>query len=87
MARFIIGTRKGAGCGGCRYWSEMIAMSGAETGGQLKAVCLNTHSPKYSAYMGQHEACQKWKSGHLGAIDDPHADPRRYDDEEVSDAQ
>jgi hypothetical protein len=61
-------------CHGCRFWSELIATSNADTGGQLKALCLNPDSPKYSAYMAARESCEAWKSGHHGAIDEPGPD-------------
>lgn len=65
-------------CRGCRYWSELIAMSGPETGGVLKALCLNPRGPRFSNYVAGRETCVLWASGHLGAVDEPGATGREY---------
>lgn len=56
-------------CMGCRFWSEMIAK--AEGGGPVQALCLNLESPRHSQYTTGRSTCAAWKSGHLGAIDEP----------------
>jgi hypothetical protein len=55
-------------CGGCRYWSEMIAMAD-ERG--VQAMCLSAISPQAGKYTTKRTTCKDWKSGHLGAVDDP----------------
>lgn len=67
-------------CRGCRYWSEMIAMSGPDTGGQLKAMCLNHRGPRGQAYMAARETCPAWASGHAGAVDEPGTTGREYEE-------
>jgi hypothetical protein len=55
-------------CAGCRFWSEM--MGRAYGGGPVEALCLG--SGKYaSKYTTERTTCDAWKSGHLGAVDDP----------------
>lgn len=56
-------------CEGCRFWSEMLAM--AEGGGPVQAMCLCHSGPKRGKYMTGRNSCPEWKSGHLGAVDDP----------------
>lgn len=68
-------------CTGCRFWSELIAASAPETGNQFKALCLNTESPKWSAYTAPHEICGNWSSGHHGAIDNAQALARYLNEE------
>jgi len=68
-------------CRGCRYWSEMIAMSGPETGGVLKALCLSQHGPRKSTYVSSRTTCVAWASGHMGAVDEPGATGTEYDHE------
>lgn len=65
-------------CGGCRFWSEMIAQYG---GGVDGAMCLNAHSHFFHRYMGAKRSCPQWKSGHLGAIDSPGFDGTEYEGE------
>ena len=54
-------------CGGCRFWSEMIARS---YGGPVEAMCLGK-GPLKGKYVTARQTCNGWKSGHLGAVDDP----------------
>jgi hypothetical protein len=56
-------------CGGCRFWSEMIAQSIG--GSAVEAMCLADGGPVQGKYMVANQKCAAWKSGHLGAIDDP----------------
>ena len=65
-------------CMGCRYWSEMIARCHS---GPVEAMCLNQTSIHRSKYTSAREHCAGWASGHLGAIDEPGADPQRYQGE------
>lgn len=65
-------------CKGCRYWSEMVAMSGPETGGVLKALCLNPESPRHGGYVAARETCAQWRIGHLGAVDEPGSNGDEY---------
>lgn len=62
-------------CGGCRFWSEMIAK--AEGGGPVQAMCLGVGA-HYIEYTTASMKCEAWQSGHLGAIDDPTERPGRY---------
>lgn len=55
-------------CAGCRFWSEMVAQSiGCEP---VEALCLSDGS-KRGKYTTERMTCEAWKSGHLGAVDDP----------------
>lgn len=56
-------------CGGCRFWSEMIAQ--AMGGADVQAMCLATDGPDHGKYRSARATCTAWKSGHLGAVDDP----------------
>ena len=56
-------------CAGCRFWSEMIAK--CEGGGSVEALCLAAGGPFSGKYVRARHKCGKWKSGHLGAVDDP----------------
>jgi len=56
-------------CRGCRFWSEMIAMCNG--GGPVQAMCLSDNGPRKGKYTSGRQTCEAWKSGHLGAIDDP----------------
>lgn len=55
-------------CAGCRFWSEMIARS--HGGGPVEAMCL-ADGPQSGKYVSDRQTCVAWKSGHLGAVDDP----------------
>lgn len=56
-------------CGGCRFWSEMIAQSiGC---GPIQALCLADGGPRRGKYTSGRDTCEAWKSGHHGAIDSP----------------
>jgi len=71
-------------CAGCRYWSEMIAQ--VVGGGPLEAMCLAEGSPFAGKYVSERQKCASWKSGHLGAVDDPpdygEENRRMYQEEE-----
>lgn len=56
-------------CAGCRFWSEMIAQ--CRGGGPVEALCLSDSSPHSGKYTTARITCDAWKSGHLGAVDDP----------------
>jgi len=56
-------------CAGCRFWSEMIAQSIG--GGPVEALCLADKGPRSGKYTTGRVTCDAWKSGHLGAVDDP----------------
>lgn len=62
-------------CKGCRYWSEMIAQSGPETGGHVVAMCLSPDSKNKGKFTRASTTCEKWASGHLGAVDEPGEPP------------
>ena len=52
-------------CDGCRYWSELCAMSlGC---GPIEALCLNVKSPKYNRMVKN--GCSEYIVGR--SIDDP----------------
>ena len=55
-------------CKGCRYWSEMIAKT---HGSGVQAMCISDESSERSKYKHGSENCNKWASGHHGAIDSP----------------
>lgn len=63
-------------CRGCRYWSEMIAVS---EGLLVKAMCLNQASLLSQQYTSAGNTCDAWTDGYLGAIDEPGDDPERYE--------
>ncbi len=56
-------------CAGCRFWSEMLAQ--CRGGGPVEAMCLVDDGPFSSKYVTARQKCDKWKSGHYGAVDDP----------------
>lgn len=56
-------------CGGCRYWSEMIAMV---QDGVLVAMCLGT-GPYGSRYTNATTTCDAFAKNTAGAVDDPPA--------------
>lgn len=56
-------------CAGCRFWSEMVAMCSG--GGPMQALCLSEDGPRSGKYTTARATCPMWKSGHLGAVDDP----------------
>lgn len=55
-------------CKGCRYWSEMLAMS---EGCAVKAMCLSSRSPQGGKYTYWSQSCNDWADGYLGAVDEP----------------
>ena len=72
-------------CSACRYWSDLM---GKAVDGVTYAVCLSPYqkgsdNKAVALYRGEYRAgdqsCRGWKSGHLGAIDEPGSDPLRYD--------
>lgn len=56
-------------CTGCRFWSEMVARSIG--GAPIEALCLVDDGPLSGKYTIGRQTCASWKSGHLGAVDDP----------------
>lgn len=66
----------GRNCGGCRFWSEMIARAGGGTTnprGDTEALCLNDKSPHHSKYTTPDMTCPafaKYVHG-IGAVDEP----------------
>ena len=56
-------------CAGCRFWSEMVAR--CRDGGPMEAMCLVDGGLFSTEYVMASQQCDKWKSGHLGAVDDP----------------
>lgn len=72
-------------CKGCRFWSEMVAQAGGDIIG-VQAMCLNPKSELKSTYTHGSRRCDEWKSGHLGAIDEPPHDgsmQAAYDEEDA----
>ena len=61
-------------CKGCRYWSEMIARAHQ---GPLEAYCLSP-GEMHGKWKSEKQTCSGWKSGHLGAIDEPGNDGDKY---------
>ena len=58
-------------CNLCRYWSEMLAHSGPDTGGDIAAMCLSNDSQSRLKYTVGSQSCGDFKSGEFGAIDQP----------------
>lgn len=58
-------------CAGCRFWSEMIAMSGPETGGKVVALCLADKGPCHGGYTLGTKTCASWAHNLYGAVDSP----------------
>jgi len=61
-------------CGGCRYWSEMIARAGSGTDnprGETEALCLSASGPKASKYTVADFTCSSFAKNSHGAVDDP----------------
>ena len=56
-------------CGGCRYWSEMLAMV---QDGALTAMCLGT-GPHGSRYTNETTTCEAFAKNTAGAVDEPPA--------------
>ena len=64
-------------CKGCRFWSEMMAGTDANTGA-LRAVCLSMSSVQAGKWTIGSNSCAEYASGHDGAIDEPGSNPMRY---------
>ncbi len=61
-------------CGGCRYWSEMIARAGSGTDnprGDTEALCLAASGPYAGKYTTMAKTCDSFAKNTVGAIDDP----------------
>lgn len=54
-------------CGGCRYWSEMIAMVQA---GEVCAMCLGSGTMR-GRYTTARQVCDAYARNSAGAVDDP----------------
>lgn len=59
----------GRDCGGCRYWSEMVAQSIG--GGYVEALCLAPEGPAKGKYTVSTQTCPSFAKNTLGAVDDP----------------
>lgn len=59
----------GTRCETCRFWSQMCAQS--LDGGPMEALCLSGDGPKAGRFVRATSSCSSWKSGHLGAVDEP----------------
>lgn len=57
-------------CGGCRFWSEMIAGSNSDNSA-VEAMCLAPEGPYADKYTTERMTCPSWKHGEYGAIDSP----------------
>lgn len=66
-------------CRGCRFWSEMIAISNGR--GPVQAMCLSESGPNRAKYKTGVETCSSWASGHLGAVDEPGSDGTEYSEQ------
>ena len=64
-------------CEKCRFWSEMCAQAIGK--GPMEALCLSENGPKKGKMVEESFSCPAWKSGHLGAVDDP-ARHEEYED-------
>lgn len=61
-------------CGGCRYWSEMIAQAGGGTRnphGDLEAMCLAPSGVAANTYTRASDHCGSFAKNTLGAVDEP----------------
>jgi len=47
--------------------------------GPMEALCLSENGPKKGKMVEESFSCPAWKSGHLGAVDDP-ARHEEYED-------
>lgn len=56
-------------CDSCRFWSEMCAQSFGC--GPIEALCLSADGPSKGKFVRANHTCDRWKSGHLGAVDSP----------------
>ena len=54
-------------CGGCRYWSEMIAMAQA---GETVAMCLGGGIMN-ARYTSRRQTCDAFAKNTAGAVDEP----------------
>lgn len=61
-----LGTRT---CGGCRYWSEMIAQAIGARG--IEAMCLSAGGPRGGGYTFATETCAAFAKNSHGAVDEP----------------
>jgi len=48
-------------CEGCKYWSEMLAHAGSDTGGEVVAMCLSPSGPQRRTYVRLH--CAAYQTG------------------------
>ena len=67
-------------CAGCRYWSKMLARASSPSL-VVTAMCLADGGPHAGQYVAGYVKCDHWRSGELGAIDDPNAPD--YEDEKT----
>lgn len=61
-------------CGGCRYWSQMIARAGGGTDnprGDTEALCLTPEGPNAQRYTTSETTCGSWAKNSHGAVDEP----------------
>lgn len=56
-------------CNGCRFWSEVVAQ--AVGGRPVEALCLSRTGPRAGKYTAGADACEAWKPGHHGPVDEP----------------
>ena len=56
-------------CGGCRYWSEMIAQ--AIGGREVEAMCLSQDGPCAGKYTVATQVCSAYARNSAGAVDEP----------------
>lgn len=59
----------GRNCGGCRYWSEMIAQSVG--GADVEAMCLAPDGKLQGQYTIASQTCEDFAKNTAGAVDDP----------------
>lgn len=76
---------KSKSCGGCRYWSELLAQ--AIGGGPVEAYCLNDKSPHRQRYVTASRTCGEWADAYGYAIDAPGIEEGYHAHVEATEAQ
>lgn len=64
----------GRDCGGCRYWSEMVARGGicaTNSRGDTEALCLAPSGVAKGTFTTASDTCGSYAKNTLGAVDDP----------------
>lgn len=73
--------QKNKNCGGCRYWSELLAQ--AVGGGPLEAYCLAEDGPDGGKYTQERHHCDAYEDAFGCAIDTPGLEPDYHEKAEI----